>query len=316
MANPHRFRYIALILLLILLGCTTLPACSKKESPAKKPESSSAQKPKSPPEAKKITEELDKIIVELDKTINMKQQSPIQQNAQLEPQGQAGGQGQEQGQAQGQSKGNSQQKSAGQSQEQPQQKTSGGQSGGGGSAQQTGGDWQKVEQSLKNIHQSWNKLEPEAVKAGLSTTARDNFETALDDLTKRVGEQNPEESLLAAAALYNHYSELARVFTMSVPPDFFQVKYEILSAIIEARRQQWDVAREHVPTLQQHWNNLKLQAKQADMTMLNQTEFSIHDLEQAIEGEHPDLVSIKGEIAMNNLKQLEKKLTSKSSGQV
>ncbi|MEN6351455.1 MAG: hypothetical protein ABFD08_18945 [Syntrophomonas sp.] len=327
----HKSRNITLIISLIVLLVFSLAACSKEQSQPQKPNSSSMeQKPKSPPEAKKIVDDLDKIIAELDKTIKMKKQSPVQKNANLEPQGQAGEQSQEQGQSQGQeqtqgkqsqqSKGQSQQKSQGKSQQSGSQSPSSKQKSTGSQgmtqgATQEESSWKSLQQNLKSIHQSWNKLEPEAIKAGLSTTSRDNFEKTLEELTVKVGEKNPEDSVLAAATLYNDFSELARVFAMSIPPDFFQVKSEILAAAIEAERQQWDSAKEHLPAIQQHWNNLKLQAKNADAKLLNQTEFSVHDLEQAIKNENLDMVSIKAEIAMNNLKQLEKKLSSKTGSQ-
>lgn len=102
---------------------------------------------------------------------------------------------------------------------------------------------------------------------------------------------------------------------MSVPSEFYQVKYEIMASIFEASRKDWAVSAEHLPAIDEHWTHLKQQAAQSDPKVLSRTEFSVRDLQQAIKGQQMELVVIKGEVAMNNLKDLEEKLSSQTSGQ-
>lgn len=280
------------------------------------------QKPQAPPEIKKILSDVDMLIAELDKSIKQKKKSPVEKTSQLEPPGQSGGgksgqqsqQGQNQGsekqssngQASGDQSGSQSQSKSGQSNTQPQA---------GMQAPGQENVWQQANKGLKSIHQSWNKLEPAAIKAGLPVKARDDFEKALEELTVSLGGQKSQESLMAAVSLYKYFSQIIQVFAMATPPDFYQVKYEALSAITEAGKDNWPAARQHLPMIQEHWNNLKIQAPDADPKLLNQTEFSINDLRDAISSEQSDLVAIKGEIAMNNLKQLESELSKMSSGQ-
>jgi len=105
------------------------------------------------------------------------------------------------------------------------------------------------------------------------------------------------------------------VFAMPIPPDYFQVKYEAMAAMIEAAKKEWAAAQKRLPKIQEHWNNLKVQAQGMDAKLLNQCEFSIHDLRNAITAQQPDLVMIKGEILVKNLKQLENKLSKMPQGQ-
>ncbi|MEN6326624.1 MAG: hypothetical protein ABFD18_10540 [Syntrophomonas sp.] len=324
----HKNKYLWVLIFISLTMMIFLPACSKKQSASKKPQTSSmGQKPKAPSEIQKIQADIDMLIAELDKNIKQKKASPIEQSAQLEPQGQQGQQGQQggstsgnqsqQGQSSGQSKGQEQggQSSAGQSSGQSSGGQSGQQSQSGMQAQGQENVWQKADKSLKSIHQSWNKLEPEAIKAGLQVKARDDFEKGLEDLTLNVGQQKSEESLMAAVSLYKHFAELAMVFAMPTPPDYFQVKYEIMAAITKAAKEDWLAAQKHLPNIQEHWSSLKIQAQGMDAKLLNQSEYSIHDLMDAITSEQSDLVMIKGEIVMNNLKQLETKFSKMPQGQ-
>jgi len=176
-------------------------------------------------------------------------------------------------------------------------------------------DWQKEFSTLKNIHTSWNTLMPEAVSAGMSVSSRDQFDKALEQLTQNISNQKLEESLAAALVLYKNYADLTPLFTTSVPAEFYQVKYEIMASIFESSLKNWSAAAEHVPKLKEHWVYFSSQATQADPKLLNQTSFAISDLEKAIQSKQMELVIIKGEIAMINLKNLEEKLSAQQSEQ-
>lgn len=317
---------MVLMLIIFIIGLT---GCSKG-SAEKKPSNNAEQKPKAPSELKTIAADLDTIISELDKKLKQKNALPMQQNIQLNPQEKSQGEKTQEGQTQ-----NNQSQEGGQSQDKQSQsdqsqseKSSSGQSDSSQtqskqsqtSASQTAPnkteaskDWQKEFERLRNIHTSWNSVMPEAVQAGMSIEARNQFTKALDQLTQEISKQQPGPSLSAALSLYKNYADMAQVFSTSIPAEFYQVKYEIMAAIFEGSQKNWTKAEEHVPKMKEHWLYLGAQAKDTDSKMLSKTEFAILDLEQAIKSKQSDLVMIKGEIAMTNLKSLEEKL-SKSKG--
>jgi hypothetical protein len=156
---------------------------------------------------------------------------------------------------------------------------------------------------------------PEAIEAGMNIDSRNQFSKALEQLTQDISKQKLEDSISAVLMLYKNYADLTQIFTSSVPAEFYQVKYEIMAAIFEASRKNWTGAEEHAPKIKEHWVYLSAQAKESDPKILNRTEFAVLDLEQAIKIKQMELVVIKGEIAMTNLKSLEEKLSSQPSGQ-
>lgn len=176
-------------------------------------------------------------------------------------------------------------------------------------------DWQKEFTSLKTIHTNWNSLMPEAVEAGMSIDSRNQFSTTLEQLTNNISNQKLEDSIASALMLYKNYADLTLVFTTTVPASYYQVKYEVMAAIFEASRKNWTAAQEHSPKIKEQWVYLSSQAKEADPQIINRTDFAISDLQQAITSKQMELVMIKGEIAMKNLKSLEEKLSNKSSSQ-
>ena len=88
--------------------------------------------------------------------------------------------------------------------------------------------WQQTTQSVQKLNQDWNALDPQASKAGLNTTQRNNIKKALDNLTAAVSAQNTEKSMLAAVELFGQSGNLAKVFMSPVPPEYFQLNYEIV----------------------------------------------------------------------------------------
>jgi len=284
-----------------------LPGCSSK-SAEKKPAASSEQKPKAPPALKNIASELDTIIDELDKKVKALKPE-LYKNTRLDPAEQQGGQSQEQEESTDKSETHSQ----GQSGSVEDKGGSEGSSKGQGASPSTASNWQKEYMSLKNIHNAWNSLEPDAVEGGLSVNSRNAFEKALQELTTGISNEKLEESLMAAINLYKYYAELTQVFKTQVPPEFYQVKHVVMAGIFEAGRGDWTKAQAYLPAIEEHWAHLKMQAKDTDPKVLSCTEFALKDLEDAIKAQQIEMVVIKGEIAMNNLKSLEEKLSSKSS---
>ncbi len=174
------------------------------------------------------------------------------------------------------------------------------------------GSWQEETSSLKNILRNWNTLEPETVKAGLSVEARDKFEASLEQLSTMVGQQNLEASLMAAISLYRDFGEVARALSLATPPDLFLVKYEALAGITEAYQGNWKAADLHASQIDAHWGQLRMQLKDADTKLVDRTEFSLQDIKQAVKARSIELVALRGEIAINNLKELEDSISKGS----
>ncbi|WP_157048959.1 hypothetical protein [Syntrophomonas palmitatica] len=267
------------------------------------------QKPKTPSGAKDILKEIDKIISELDKKTKAVKMPMFATQGQMTAQG---GQGQDSSQSDGSQGGSGQ--SDGKQAESQKQSQGSGQGKTQGKEQQPGMKYQAETMSLLKIHESWNSLEPEAAKAGMSSTSRDDFEQELDKLTASISEQKLEESLISAIELYKKFSDLIQIFSMSIPPDYFQVKYEAMAAMAFAAQQDWEQASAHITNIQDPWNRLKVQSQKASQDILMKTDFAVTDLENAVNSKQLSLVIIKGDILMKNLKALEQKLSGQQGG--
>ena len=329
----YRPRNFVLLVVLSLLFGLALSWCGQKSSPPQKPQANApAQKPKAPQAAEAILKDINTLIGELDKQ-NKTTQAPWMSAASSSAS------------QSGQSKGSNNQGSGSSGQTGASGSAQGGKQGPGGSSGQTGSSsgssggsasgnaggtvghaplspekqqqqsWQKIGQSLLDIHKKWNELEPEVMTAGLPTSSVNEFEETLGLLTQSVSAQKNAESLTAAIALYDRYTVgISQVFTLSTPPEFYQVQYRTMAALAAAGRQDWAAASDSIDAALEPWGLLKAQAKKADPKLLERCDYSLQDLKTAISEQDLNMLLIKGDIARGNLQQLEKSLTRGGAG--
>ncbi len=88
-----------------------------------------------------------------------------------------------------------------------------------------------------------------------------------------------------------------------------------MSSMAEASRGDWAAATDKIAAISAPWSMLLPLAGKKDKMLAQQTDLSLKDLEDAISNEEINLVVFKGDIALNNLKMLDKKLSKSQSSQ-
>lgn len=172
--------------------------------------------------------------------------------------------------------------------------------------------WGPETKILMNIHQNWNTVQAEAVKAGMNTDIKESFDQKLDLLTAEINNQNDAGSLMAAIGLYGELSELAQLFQGEIPPAFYDGKYEVMMVTGLGQMGEWEQARSELPNMKDRWESLKMQSSEKAKPQTTAcTEIAIRDLARAVESESRELVMIKGEIAVKDMMKLQEELSSK-----
>jgi hypothetical protein len=291
---------IVKLLIVLAIIVFVLPGCGQNDSASQKP--STGQKPKAPTAAEDVLESIDTIITELDRKIKMVKTPNLQNITESSEKETKSSQPDSSG-GSAQDGGNSEANPNQQQEKQPEQAIQ----------EQKTGKWQKEIQSLKELHSNWNTLEPQAAEAGFSANSRESFEKVLDELTLAISSQNHEQSYKYAIELYGRYGELAKVFAMPQPLEFYQVNYGTMAAIAEASSGEWENAEDRMLALEAPRAILVAQVRQQDKMLAQQVDFSLSDLQNAIKIAEINLVALKGEIAISNLKKLERKLSQSSS---
>lgn len=306
-----------------LIICCSVVGCSNQESSAKKPAQEEGGQPEIPSDFEKIVSDTESIILQSDIKWKKRQPSKLQQSTPIEEQedqqgqtaqgnkeksqSQQGGQqsGSQGGQDQGGQGGSSQKSQSGGQEQQGTQQT------GQQEGQTSAVNWESETKALMNIHKSWNSLQAEAMKAGMSNAVKDNFDQALDQLTAEINSQNDIGTLLAAIDLYGQFDEIATLFKGDIPPSFYEAKYQVILVTALGQQGDWEAAQLQLADMKDMWGTLKMQSQKADPQTVSRTEIAIQDLARAVEREYRELVMIKGEIAVADLMKLQEELKSK-----
>ena len=294
-------KYFTIIIPILIIAIVLLPGCSgKSNKESKKPAQQSSQKP--PEELKKIVSDIENMITDISELINMKSSTQQIKNTNTNlSQNKISEQS-------GNNQSDNTQSKSNQTKPQTEQTNT-------NSIMQQQKSWQTLAEKLKDIHKNWNRIESEAIKAGLTVAERKKFEAGMENLTMAISQKDEMNSLKAAIELYGQYASLAKVFKSSIPADYYRTKYEILSAGIEAMGGEWDKAVERMPLLKESWNSFKTQVKVKDEKLLSRSDLSMDDFEAAVAGKNKELLLIKTEIVLENLKQIEKSLSKSNNAQ-
>lgn len=289
-----KFLYIKKIVLLILITIILLSiyGCGQK---SQKPSGQSTEKP--PQSLSGIEKDIDTIINALDKewktgeTAQTGQSSPPRESKDVQSQG-SSGQG-----AQGQSsQSSSGQSSGGQS--------SGQQSSGQGSNNQQD-PWQEVDKTIKDLHKKWNEYQPEALKAGASSESITNFTNSLNVLTNTIVSRSIINILSDANNLYKFVPDfLSHHKDKSV--DIKRLKYFTRDTMYNARIDKWNVSESSIGNAKNLLPNIRASAKEDNKAKYQSLEYSVIDLEKVIKERQKNLVQLKGNIILDNIKEIEK----------
>jgi len=295
-------KYVRIIIVIITIFIL-LPGCSgkSKDNKASKPNMEAAQKP--PQELKTLLTDIESMITDLAGLIAMENKYV----SQIKIADSQASKNTESDQSKNEQT-DSQAKSGQQNKSSDQKKTA-------DTSDQQQKKWQTLTSKLKDIHKNWNKIESEAIKAGLTVTERNKFETIMENLTLDISQQKQMSGLQDAIELYGQYASLAKVFKSDIPAEYYKTKYEIMAAGVEALGGDWDQAVNRLPRLKDNWNSFKVKAKVKNEKLLNCSDLSIDDFAAAVSGKKIDILIIKAEIALANLGQIEKSLSQSKKAQ-
>lgn len=190
----------------------------------------------------------------------------------------------------------------------------GGQQQGGQQSAAGGGKWSEEMKAVRGLHREWNGLEPEAVAKGMSSATQEALEENLCNLTRAVESRQALEAQLAANQVYRYYIEAAALFKTGIPANLERVRYHVTEANLQGARGAWTEAQDEAAKALEIWHRLSYSLQKIERQTLNQVEHSLADVGNVVTEESTVLTSIKTEIALQNLDDLEKKIKSSAVG--
>lgn len=316
------YKFAALMLLILIFFNST--ACSAQKKPNLQSAQKQAEEKKPPEELDKLKDSIKKVEKALE-TLHEESKKPmfIQQEKFEKQESQAG---KKQGGDQGSQSG--EQGSGG-----------GGNGGGGGSSGDGGGSgggsgqeqqqkqapkltpeqvklkleqekykkFESIKKDVLALHSSWNNYETKAIADFAMQTTINDFESALNNLTKTVETQDIYQSLLEVNQLYKYLPDFYMLYESEVPPDLDRLRFAAKKIKLLSEKQNFTGANDVLLYFESIWMTARPKLKSDNAEIVTKFEFAFSDLKNAIIAKNAMIVEAKTEVLLKLIDEIEKK---------
>lgn len=164
--------------------------------------------------------------------------------------------------------------------------------------------WSNIEKTIKKLQNTWNHYAGQAAKDGASEKLLIDFEKQLDALTVNVMEHNEDQVITAANELYGYYPKFLNLYKHKAPPDVKEGIYYTRQIVIDGEKDKWDDSREKLESIEKAWDNAKARMDKPNRDHNHKVEIAIEGFARSVQQKNIELVKIKGDILINNLKNV------------
>jgi len=294
--KKNKFTLLTIILfMLILSGCMGQEE-QQPQQQTQKP--ANQEKEKDSTKLKKIQDDVEAMIamlsgipvIELKKSEEQDSQGGGEQSGQSQDQ-QGGQSGTQQSQGSGQQQGNQQNK--------PEKKSI--------LINEIQVNWVQALKDVQKIHIEWSDYIAQAAKDGVSKNNIDSFDNTLNQFTNLIIMKKKEEAVIYANNLTLSLINFWGYYKIDFPIDVLKIKYFIRNVIFYSAVNKWDKVIENYNLAKTLFQTLRATSEKEQQEKINKIDFAIQELEKVIKMNDYPLIRLKGKIAIDNLKEMEKK---------
>ncbi len=304
MKNGRRLcKNIAVFLLIVALF--DLSGCSPKKKP-ETPEKQSQQEEKEPPEElDKLKEGIEKVekalkaIYDENKKPLFIQQEKLEGGEEKQGQENKSGEqssGQQEGQGSSSSGGGSQSSAAKLTPEQIKLKLD----------QEKFKKFEAIKKDVMKLHSAWNSYEPKAIADFAIQSSLNDFEMALNNLTKAVELQDIYLSMLEVNQLYKFLPDFYMLYKTKVPPDLDRIRYAVKKIMLVGEKKDFTSANDTLAYLETVWMATRPKLKKDNLQMMSKFEFALSDLKNAVIAKNDMIIEAKSEVILKLTDEIEK----------
>lgn len=169
--------------------------------------------------------------------------------------------------------------------------------------------WGTIKMAITDLHDQWNRLEPQVAGEKISQEMINNFEEVLDRLTAFGTEQNAFATLAAANQLTQHLTKFMVPFEEPPGPLAYELKYHVRNIVLNAAEDNYEAARESLTYIREQQPVLRKALEENDgVDSADELEMSLENLQRALDKQNLELVKINAAVVMENLVQAIEKI--------
>ncbi len=294
--KKHIFIFILSISLVFLC------ACSPQKKPTPQQEASQQDEDKPPKELEKLKESIEKIQKQLE-SIHEEKNKPLIAEEEKEDQSQQQNDGGSSQSKQDQSQSKDQQAQNSNPQEEQKKKEEEAKIK---AEQENIKKFESLKKDVNELHSLWNSYEPKAVTAYAQSQTISGFETALNNLTKIIPQNNDFNALLSSIELSKYLSDFYSLYKTDIPPELDKYRFAVKKVNLLSEKERFDEAATTYKYLEDTWNASKPRLPKEVNTIMHKFEFALKDLKNAINAKSKTIVNAKCEMFITLTDELEK----------
>lgn len=306
--------YRVILPILILLSLFSFASCSPQKKPDLQKSQKEAEEKKPPDELDKLKDSIKKVEKSLEAVYEESKKPIFIQQEKIEKQASEGAKKQEEEQG-------------GQSGEQ------GGGGGKNGGGENSGGQqnqpsqipkltpeqlkmkleqekykkFESIKKDVLELHSAWNSYEAKAISDFAMQTTINDFESALNNLTKTVEVQDAYLSLLEVNQLYKYLPDFYMLYESKVPPDLDRLRFAAKKIMLLGEKQNFAGANDVLLYFENIWMTARPKLKSENAEVVSKFEFAFADLKNSVIAKNDMIVEAKSEVLLKLIDEIEKK---------
>jgi len=170
--------------------------------------------------------------------------------------------------------------------------------------------WEKVNDTVKEIHTTWNDYELKAIADGIDEEDIRSFEEALNNLTIECDEKKDTEILIEANKVTRSLGKILEFYKTDGQSEMMELKYYIRQTHLLGVMNKWEQATDDISKTEPILNKFRQRIKTDEEIdeLLKKLRLSIDDIKDVIPNKNVELLKIKRDIALKNLEEINKKM--------
>lgn len=166
--------------------------------------------------------------------------------------------------------------------------------------------WEKINKTIEDIHTTWNDYEVMGVEDGVSEEDITKFEETLSALTLAGEEKSFMNALTEANRLTLNLANFYDFYKSDGDSEMLKVKHYVHQIYLDGKGNKWGETEESIKKALTSFGKLKqkVELEEKDKELLDKMKLSIEDMKNVIKDKDIELVKIKRDIALKNLKAI------------
>lgn len=310
--NSLKPLYRIMISILILLSFLNFTSCSTQKKPDLQKAQKEAEEKKPPDELDKLKESIKKVEKSLEAIYEENKKPMFMQQEKIEKQASQGskkqeGEGGNQSGEQGDGGDGSGENADGQQKPQPQVPELTPEKLKMKLEQEQYKKYESIKKDVLELHSVWNGYEAKAIADFAMQTTINDFESALNNLTRTVEAHDAYLSLLEVNQLYKYLPDFYMLYESEVPPDLDRLRFAAKKIMLLCEKQNFTGANDVLQYFENIWMTTRPKLKKDNAEIVSKFEFAFADLKNSVIAKNEMIVKAKSEVLLKIVDEIEKK---------